>query len=166
YTNGQRATWQLPVDLLFIRNSTMSSIKLDERGVIAPCGACGQKNRTPFERLGDAGKCGNCKEPLPAPSIPLDAHSVQAFEALIRSSPIPVLVDFWAEWCGPCRMVTPEVAKVTASNAGRLVTAKVNTEELPVLARRFDVSSIPLLVLFHGGKEVSRIAGARPAAAI
>jgi thioredoxin 2 len=90
----------------------------------------------------------------------------QAFAALIAGSPLPVVADFWAPWCGPCRSVAPEVEKVARANAGRFVVVKVNTEALPLLGARHQVQGIPLLAVFHNGREVARSAGARPAPAI
>ena len=144
----------------------MAGLALDAKGVLLSCAGCAQKNRVAFERLGESGQCGKCGQGLPAVSAPVEVKSAAQFEALVRGSRISVLIDFWAAWCGPCRMVAPELAKVAESGRGELVVAKVNTEELPELARRFNVAGIPLLVLFRGGREVSRLAGARPAAAI
>jgi thioredoxin len=84
-------------------------------------------------------------------------------DVLEASAASPVLVDFWAPWCGPCRMVAPEIARVAAANAGRYVVVKVNTEALPELGERFDIRSIPTMAVFAGGREVARTAGARPA---
>jgi thioredoxin 2 len=88
------------------------------------------------------------------------------FDALISKSALPVLADFWAPWCGPCKMVAPELAKVSTQGAGRWIVAKVNTENLPTLGARFQVRAIPTMILFQGGREIARQAGAMPAARI
>ena len=136
---------------------------MDDRGVIIPCPSCGQQNRVPF---GHAGKCRKCGTALPEAAEPIEMPSVEAFDALVKTSRLPVVVDFWAPWCGPCRMVAPELVKVAASNAGRYLVVKVNTDELPELGDRFAIRSIPTMTVFAEGREVARTAGARPAADI
>jgi len=144
----------------------MASGSLDDRGVIVACPSCGKNNRLVFERLGAASKCGQCKAELQPPASPVEVQRSADFDRLVAASPIPVVVDYWAPWCGPCRMVAPELEKVASRNAGRLLVVKVNTDALPDLGDRFNIRSIPTLAVFAGGREVARTAGARPAADI
>jgi len=88
------------------------------------------------------------------------------FDELVQNSPIPVLVDFWAAWCGPCQTLAPELAKLASTRGGELIIAKVDTEALPEVAARFRIQSIPTMILFRGGKEATRLSGAMPASAI
>jgi thioredoxin 2 len=142
----------------------MSELQLDERGLIGACPSCGQRNRVAFSAK--EARCGRCKSTLPPPSEPIEVPDAAAFDALVRDARVPVVVDFWAPWCGPCRMVAPELARVAASNAGRFIVVKVNTDALPDLGERFRIRSIPTMTVFAGGKEVARTTGARPAADI
>lgn len=142
----------------------MSDLQLDERGFIMSCPSCGQRNRVAFSTR--EARCGRCKSALPPPSQPIEVPDARAFDALVRDARHPVVVDFWAPWCGPCRMVAPELARVAASNAGRFVVVKVNTDALPELGERFRIRSIPTMAIFEEGKEVARTSGAMPAAQI
>jgi len=144
----------------------MSSIDLDEGGIIVACRACGQKNRLAYSRLGEEVRCGKCKEPVTAPSEPIELRRAADFDAVVARAAVPVVVDYWAPWCGPCRMVAPELEKVATRQAGRMVVVKVNTDDLPELGERFSIRSIPTLAVFAGGRELSRMLGARPAADI
>jgi thioredoxin 2 len=144
----------------------MSPSVPDDRGIVTACPNCGQQVRTAYERLGQTVRCPRCKQEVPPPAEPIEMDTVERFEALTTRSPLPVVVDFWAPWCGPCHMVAPEIKKVAASSAGRWVVAKVNTEALPDLAAQAGVQSIPMMAVFAGGRERSRTVGARPAAGI
>jgi thioredoxin 2 len=131
--------------------------------MIVRCSSCGTENRVPPARLDQKARCGRCKSAIGPFSEPYAVTSSAEFGELIGQSPIPVLVDFWASWCGPCRVVAPELAKVAKGRTGKLVVAKLNTEELPDVAGRFGIQSIPTFVLFRGGQEVGRASGAMPA---
>jgi len=144
----------------------MSSLKLDEKGVILSCPQCGQRNRIPFHLLGETGACGKCQTVLAAPSEPIEVTSELHFNALTQDSRLPVLVDFWAAWCGPCRMMAPEFVKAAQSLTGKMVTVKVDTEAIPSLASRYQIGSLPTLAVFSGGRETARDMGARPASGI
>ena len=139
---------------------------IDTRGIILTCGNCGRANRLAFEALNRTTRCGNCKKPLPAPSAPVEIPDTASFDAAAGKSAIPLIVDFWAPWCGPCRMVAPELERVARATAGRYLVVKVNTETLTELAARFRIQSIPTMAVVFGGREVARTAGARPAADI
>jgi thioredoxin 2 len=144
----------------------MSNIDPDDGGLLLACPNCGKRNRLKYEGLGQIFRCAQCKNELPSPREPIDIATDLTFDALTSRSALPVLVDFWAPWCGPCKMVAPELVKVAAETAGRFIVAKVNTEQLPSLAQRFRVTAIPTMAVFKGGKEVTRQAGAMPAPAI
>jgi thioredoxin 2 len=133
--------------------------------MIIECSSCGAKNRIPAARLNDHPKCGQCKREI-AVDAPVEAGSAADFDEIIGGSPVPVLVDFWAEWCGPCRMVAPEVAKLAKSRRGRVLVAKLDTEAVPEVAARYGIRSIPTMILFRGGQEAQRASGAMPADAI
>jgi thioredoxin 2 len=141
----------------------MASGTLDDRGVVTACPSCGTKNRLAYDRLGAASRCGQCKTDLPPPGAPIEITSTADFDRLVAASALPVVVDYWAPWCGPCRMMAPELEKVAARQAGRVVIVKVNTDALPDLGGRFAIRSIPTLAVFAGGREIARAAGARPA---
>ncbi len=140
--------------------------ELDTRGIVAACPPCGQKNRLAYDRLGDTVRCATCKTELKPPAEPIEVTRTEDFDRLVATSSLPVVVDYWAPWCGPCRMVAPELAKVAARQSGTLVVVKVNTDVLTDIGQRFGIRSIPTLAVFSGGREIGRTTGARPASEI
>ena len=144
----------------------MSALETDPRGLVISCTSCGQKNRVAFERLHGTVRCGQCKTGLNVTARPLEVSTTGDFERLVSNAGIPVVVDYWAPWCGPCRMVAPELDKVAARADGRYLIVKVNTDALSDLGERFAIRSIPTMAVFSGGREIGRTTGARPAADI
>ena len=130
------------------------------------CSSCSARNRVPIKRLRDKAKCAQCKTPLLPLRRPIAVTSAAEFDELLRDAPLPVLVDFWAAWCGPCRTVAPELDKLARDRDDRVIIAKVDTEALPAVAQRFSIRSIPTMILFKSGAEARRLSGAMPATEI
>jgi thioredoxin 2 len=124
------------------------------------CAECQAVNRIPVRHLADSGRCGRCKAVLPPHATPIEITSDAQFDEIVAAARVPVLVDFWATWCGPCRSVAPEVKKAAQNLAGKALVLKVDTDQLQELAQRYKVSSIPNFAVFSGGRLVRQRAGA------
>jgi thioredoxin 2 len=128
------------------------------------CMTCGQLNRVPVAKLKDGAKCGSCGDALVTGKVAeLDPAT---HDKATRNDELPIIVDYWAPWCGPCRMMAPEFAKAAKTLQGRARFAKINTQDHPKISERLRIQGIPLLILYHKGREVARLPGARPAAEI
>jgi thioredoxin 2 len=127
------------------------------------CPSCDAINRVPREKLGRGLEpiCGRCKGPLPFENKSILVNDTN-FRAEVERSPVPMLLDMWAPWCGPCRMVAPIVDELAAEMAGRIRVGKLNVDENPLTAERFHIRGIPALLVLKAGREVDRIVGAQP----
>lgn len=128
---------------------------------ISTCESCHAKNRVPAGHLADTGRCGVCKAPLPPSSEPIEVDA-SSLDDVIAGSKVPILVDFWASWCGPCRIAAPEVQQLAREMQGRALVLKVDTEAQPQLAARFGIQSIPNFIVFQDGQPVFQQAGVAP----
>ena len=137
--------------------------------VYVTCSACGADNRVPLERLGQTARCGGCHAELPTRGFrsdePLDVSEAR-FDLVTRLAALPVLADFWASWCAPCKLMEPSLQQLARELAGRLLVIKVDTERAPMISARFGIQAIPTLLVLRSGLEVDRMTGAMPLPAI
>lgn len=131
----------------------------DNRGILITCPKCGTTNRLAFSRFDQQGRCGSCKNALPAIAAPVDINDASCFAALTAQSPLPVVVDFWAPWCGPCKSMAPEFAKAAVEAVGEAVFVKVQTDDHPTIATQFAVQGIPAFVILRGGQFLAQTSG-------
>jgi len=135
--------------------------------ILIRCPACGATNRVPRDKVaaGLHPRCGRCKQPLAVQPGPVTVTDT-TFAADVERSPLPVLIDAWAPWCGPCRTIAPVIEELASELAGRVRVAKLNVDENPMTAARFGLRSIPTLLVLAGGREVDRFVGVQPKAEI
>lgn len=128
------------------------------------CLSCGQANRVPVAKLNAGPKCAKCAKPLVGGDVA--SVDVQTHDRAVRSDDIPLIVDYWAPWCGTCRTMAPEFAKAAQTLRFKARFAKIDTEQYPAVSQRLQIRGIPLLILYVKGQEVARLSGARPASDI
>ena len=133
---------------------------MSDQQVVA-CPACGARNRVNFSKPGVTPVCGRCGKPLAAPSHPVIVTDAN-FASEVERSPVPVLLDLWAPWCGPCRMLAPVLEELAGEMTGRVRIAKLNVDENPITSGRFNVRSIPTMLVMQNGREVDRLVGLMP----
>jgi len=133
---------------------------LDDRGILLLCPQCDTRNRLAYEKLGQTFRCGKCHLELPPPNEPVAVNSEAAFNALVSLSPLPVLVDFWAEWCGPCKMIAPILDEIADQYKDKIRIAKLNIDDNPATPPKFNIRGIPTLILFKNGTVEAQKVGA------
>ena len=128
------------------------------------CAACGATNRVPEARAGDPARCGKCDAPLATSSRPVEITD-ETFDAIVARASTPVVVDCWADWCGPCRMLAPTIDVLARDYAGRVLVGKLDVDANPATANRFGIRSIPSVLIFRDGQLIDRLVGVQPRAA-
>jgi len=128
---------------------------------VVRCRKCGTKNKVNLSMINSGPKCGKCGEKLFIPDSAMEINEAQFDEEVLKET-IPTVVDFWAPWCGPCRMVSPILEEIAKGYPGRIKVVKINTDENPTIASQFGIQGIPTIILFRNGHEIDRLVGAVP----
>jgi thioredoxin 2 len=129
--------------------------------MIRVCPNCGTKNRIPAKHLADTGRCGACTSPLPPVAEPIEA-TPEIFKDIVEHATVPILVDFWAPWCGPCKIAAPEIRELAREMAGRALVLKVDTDQYPEIAAPYNIQAIPTFIVFRDGQVAFRRSGVAP----
>jgi thioredoxin 2 len=157
--------WVRSIDLIMSAQAPRSTVgSTASAAVVQTCPNCGKKNRILRARVAERPVCGHCRQPVFGPRTLAVTDARWADD--VERSPIPVLVDFWAPWCGPCHAVAPAIDAIAAARAGRLKVAKLNVDDNPQTAGRFSVQAIPTMMVFRDGQVVDQIRGALPRPAL
>lgn len=158
-----RRPWSCPASSKLVYYVHVRKLENMAETSVIRCPACNSLNRLPLDKVrqGLQPVCGTCKTPLPVGTKPATVTDANFAEEVERS-PVPVLLDLWAPWCGPCRLISPVIDQLASELAGRVRVAKLNIDDNPMTAQRYNVRSIPALLVLKNGREVDRIVGAQP----